>query len=63
MSATLIAASPSDDDADQVVDRALCRCGELARVIVHADTESCWCAIVCACGAFVPAGAQEGVAR
>ena len=49
------APAPEDDDEGSVVERALCRCGRLARVVIDTDGDACWCSVSCACGAFDPA--------
>lgn len=60
MTVTVAAPAPEDDDADEVVERALCRCGRLARVVLDTDEDGAWCSISCACGAFAPVGPEGG---
>lgn len=50
-----IAAPAPEDDDGEVVERVLCCCGRLARVVLDADTDTCWCSVTCPCGAFTPA--------
>ena len=60
MTAADCAPAPEDDDEGRVIDRVLCRCGRLARIVLDADADTCWCSVACPCGAFVPPDAEGG---
>ena len=51
--------NPDDDQDDGLLDRCLCACGRVASISFEMHDEGPWCAIHCACGAFVPAGDEE----
>ena len=62
MTAVMIAApaGPEDDDDGLVLERALCRCGRLAAIVLDADEDGAWCSMRCGCGAFaVPASGGD----